>query len=257
MAAPSSRAPHPARLWDGAAALLAGLRFLVSRRDCWLVAAVPCLCVVLVAIPLCWLAVASLGPWLAAELLPDATRWYAVGARALVRWGASALGAYVGCWFALLVAPALSAPALERLVRVQEAALGLPPRPSRGVLVELWCGLESQAGALVVTLPLAILCWLLGLTVPALAPLLLPLQGMLLALGLAWALLDYPLSLRGMRLRARSRLLLAHPAPILGFGAAFALATLLPGGALVLLPAGVVGATRLVVRLLPEASAGE
>ena len=98
--------------------------------------------------------------------------------------------------------------------------------------------------------------WGLGLLVPALAPVLLPLQVFPLALGLAWSLLDYALTLRGVRLRARARLLLAHPAPILGFGAAFALVTIIPGGALLLLPAGVVGATRLLGHLLPEPPPG-
>ena len=252
MATSSSRTSRPPRLWDGVVALGGGLRFLFSRRDCWSWAAVPCVVVFLIGVPLCWLAVARLGPALSEWVVPDSTGWYAVGARAAVRWGAAALGAYLGLWAALLLAPPLSAPALEHLVRAQEAALGLPPRPSRGVWFELWCGVEAQAAAWLVALPVWLLLWGLGLLVPALAPLLLPLQVFPLALGLAWSLLDYPLTLRGVRLRARSRLLLAHPGPILGFGAAFALVTLVPGGALLLLPAGVVGATRLVVRLLPD-----
>lgn len=252
MATSSPSASRPPRLWDGVLALGGGLRFLVSRRDCWFAAAVPCVVVFLIAVPLCWLAIARLGPGLADWLLPDATRWYAVGARAAVRWGASALGAYLGLWAALLLAPPLSAPALEHLVRAQETALGLPPRPSRGVWFELWCGVEAQAGALLVALPVWLSLWGLGLLVPPLTPVLLPLQVFPLALGLAWSLLDYPLTLRGVRLRARARLLLAQPGPILGFGAAFALVTVVPGAALLLLPAGVVGATRLVVRLLPE-----
>jgi CysZ protein len=210
--------------------------------------------VLLIAVPLCWLAVTRLGPALADWLLPEATAWYAAAARAAVRWGASLLGAYLGLWAALLLAPPLSAPALEHLVRAQEMALGLPPRPSRGVWFELWCGVEAQVGALLVALPAWLLLWILGALLPALAPVLLPLQVFPLALGLAWSLLDYPLTLRGVRLRARSRLLLAHPGPILGFGAAFALVTVIPGAALLLLPVGVIGATRLVARLLPEAA---
>jgi CysZ protein len=255
MATSPSSATRPPGLWDGARALAGGFRFLAARRDCWWAAAVPCLVVFVIALPLCWLAIARLGPWLAEWLLPDATAWYAVGARAALRWGASAIGAYLGLWAALLLAPPLSAPALEHLVRAQESALGLPPRPSRGVWFELWCGVEAQAGAVLVAFPVWLALWGLGVLVPALAPLILPLQVLPLALGLAWSLLDYPLTLRGVRLRARSRLLLAHPAPILGFGAAFALVTVIPGGALLLLPVGVVGATRLVVRLLPEAPA--
>jgi len=247
----ASRGPRP---WGGVVALGAGARFLASRRDCWFAAAVPCACLGLIALPLCWLAVSRASPWLADWLMPEATRWYAVGAHALVRWAAAALGVYVGFWLAWLLAPPLSAPALEHLVRVQESALGAPPRPRRGLWFELWCGLEAQAGALLVALPLWLLYWVLGALLPGAALLLLPLQWLPLALGLAWSLLDYPLTLRGVGLRARARLLMAHPAAILGFGASFALATLIPGMALLLLPAGVVGATRLAVRLLPEAA---
>jgi CysZ protein len=255
MATSSSSASRPPRLRDGVRALGGGFRFLVSRRDCWFAAAVPCLVVFLIGVPLCWLAIARLGPGLAEWLVPDSIGRYVDAVRAVVRWAASALGAYLGLWVALLLAPPLSAPALEHLVRAQEAALGLPPRPSRGVWFELWCGVEAQAAALLVAVPVWLLLWGLALLVPVLAPMLLPLQVFPLALGLAWSLLDYPLTLRGVRLRSRLRLLLAHPGPILGFGAAFALVTLVPGGALLLLPAGVVGATRLVARLIPEGSA--
>lgn len=245
---------RPPSLWEGACALGAGARFLAARRDCWFSASIPCVCVAAIALPLCWLAIVQLGPWVADWLLPDASRWYAVGAHAVVRWGASALGVYSGFWVALLLAPPLSAPALEHLVREQEAALGAPARPRRGFWFEVWCGLEAQAGALLLALPLWLACWLLGAALPAAAPILLPLQIVPLALGLAWSLLDYPLTLRGVRLGARVRLLLARPAPILGFGAAFALATIIPGSAILLLPAGVIGATRLALRLLPEAA---
>ncbi len=243
---------RPPSFWEGARALRAGLAFVGSRRDLWFAAAVPCLLVALVGLPLCWLAIGRAGPWLADWLLPGATTWYAVGAHVLVRWVASALGAYLAFWVALLAAPVLSAPALEHLVRAREVALGVPSRPSRGFLFELACGLEAQVGALLLVLPLWLACWLLSALVPGAALLLLPLQVLPLALGFAWNLLDYPLTLRGVRMRARFALLRQRPAPILGFGLVFAVATWIPGAALVLLPAGVVAATGLAWRLLPD-----
>jgi CysZ protein len=211
--------------------------------------------VALIALPLCWLAIGRAAPWLADWLLPQAASWYAVGAHALVRWLASALGVYVALGLALLLAPVLSAPALEHLVRAQELALGVPARPSRGFLFELWCGLESQLGVLLLVLPLSLFTWALGALVPGAALVLVPFQVLLLALALAWNLLDYPLTLRGVRMRARFALLRQRPAPILGFGLAFAAATWVPGAALLLLPAGVVGATRLAWGLLPAPDA--
>jgi uncharacterized protein involved in cysteine biosynthesis len=87
--------------------------------------------------------------------------------------------------------------------------------------------------------------------VPGAALVLLPLQSVPLALGLAWNLLDYPLTVRGVRARERFALLRQHPAPILGFGLCMAAATCIPGAALLLQPAGVVGATRLAWGLIP------
>lgn len=246
-AAPSA----PPSFLDGVRALGVGVRFLRSRRDCWFAAAVPCLVVAAIAVPLSWLAIGRGGPWLADWLLPDTDTWYAVGAHALVRWLGSALGVYLVFWLALLLAPALSAPALEHLVRARELALGLPPRPSRGSWFELWCGLEAQFGALLLVLPLWSIYWLLAALVPAAGVLLLPLQAVPLALGLAWNLLDYPLTLRGIRARQRFALLRRRPAPVLGLGLAFAAVSWIPGAALILLPAGVVGATGLVWRILP------
>jgi len=256
--ATSPASPDPAvhaapGFWEGVGAVFAGIRFVLERRDCWFAAAVPCLVVGLIALPLSWLAIGRAGPWLADWVLPDATSWYAVGAHAFVRWVGAALGVYTAFWLAFLTAPALSAPALEHLVRAQEAALGAPPRPRQSFWFELWCGIEAQLGGLLLALPVWLLLWLVGLLVPGAALVLLPFQALPLAFGLAWNLLDYPLSLRGVRMRARFALLRARPAPILGFGLCFALATWIPGAALVLLPAGVVAATRLAWRLLPAA----
>jgi uncharacterized protein involved in cysteine biosynthesis len=71
----------------------------------------------------------------------------------------------------------------------------------------------------------------------------------LVSLAVAWNLLSYPLTLRGVGARERVRLLSRHAPAVLGFGAAFAAISLVPGAALLLLPAGVVGATRLSERL--------
>jgi CysZ protein len=256
----ATRAPEPGRassrapsFRDGARALAAGAHFIVTRRDCWLPSAVPCLVVALVAVPLCVFAIGDVGPWLADKLLPDTASWYARGAHALLRWGASAIAVYAAFWLALLSAPVLSAPALERLVRKQEAALGVPARQARSLWFELWCGLEAQLGALLLSVPLWIVYWLASALLPGAALLLVPLQLLPLALTLAWNLLDYPLTLRGVRARARFALLFRQPAAFLGFSLSLAAVVWIPGAALLLLPAGVVGATRLASRWGPEA----
>lgn len=224
----------------------------MERRRLWPAAATPVLVMVVLLVPLTWWSIGSFGPWLSASLFGETTSWYEEGAQVLVRWLSSALAALLGFWLALLLAPVLSAPALEHLVRERESELGASSRPRHGLWLELKCGLEAQLGGLLLAAPLWLLYWLVALAVPGAALLLLPLQALPMALGLAWNLLDYPLTLRGIRVRERWALLRQRPGPVLGFGFSLAALTLIPGAALLLLPAGVVGAAQLVWRLLPE-----
>lgn len=224
----------------------------MHRRRLWPAAATPVLVLLGLLIPLVWWSIGSFGPWLSASLFGETSTWYEEGARVLVRWLSSVLAALLGFWLALLLAPVLSAPALEHLVRARESELGAGSRPRHSLWFELRCGLEAQLGGLLLAAPLWLLYWLVGLALPGAALLLLPLQALPLALGLAWNLLDYPLTLRGIRVRKRWTLLRQSPGPVLGFGFALAALTLIPGAALLLLPAGVVGATELIWRLLPD-----
>lgn len=243
---------HRPTLLDGPRALYRGARFIATRRATWSAAAVPVAIVLLLASVLIWLSFEHLGPWLSRALLPDASTWYGQGAKALLRWLGSALAAFLSFWLALLVSPSLSAPALERLVRLQESELGAPERPPSSFWFELRAGIEAQLLAVGLLGPVWLLVWLVSFSVPALGLVLLPLEALLVALALAWNLLDYPLTLRGIRARARVRLLRRHLGPVVGFGLSFALVSWVPGAGLLLLPAGVVGATRLIWLILPH-----
>jgi CysZ protein len=244
--------PRPPSFWEGVTALPRGLRFIAQNPRCWPAAATPVLVLLLLAVPVLWWTIGELGPWLSRALFGETHSWYEESARVLVRWLASALTALLGLWLALLLSPALSSPALERLVRAREASLGVAPRAAQGFWFELVCGLRAQLGGLLLALPLWVAYWLAAWLIPGAALLLFPLQALPLALGLAWNLLDYPLTLRGVRVRERWGLLRQHPASILGLGASMALASLIPGAALLLLPAGVVGAAQLSLQLLPD-----
>jgi CysZ protein len=242
-----SRAPG---LGAGPAALWSAVGFLLRTPRAWPWAAVPGLIAIVLSGALIWLSVGRLGPGLGDWLLPDAQSWYAQGARVAVRWLSSLVAAYLALLGSLVAAPTLGAPALEQLVRSRERELGAPERPPQSFFFELWCGLKCQVFALSLSLPAWLLLWLIGLAVPPLAPVVLALQILLASLMIAWNLLDYPLTLRGVPLRARLALLRRHASSVLGFGLAFALVFSVPAAGVFLLPVGVVAATELVWRLI-------
>jgi CysZ protein len=249
--------PRRPTLLDGPRSLYRGARFIATRRATWTVAAVPATIVLLLAGVLIWLSFERFGPWLSRTLLPDVSTWYGQGAKELLRWLGSAVAAYCSFWLALFVTPSLSAPALEHLVRLQEVELDVPRRPPSSFWFELRAGFEAQLVAIALLGPVWLLVWLISLPVPALGLLLLPVEALLVALALAWNLLDYPLTLRGIRARSRLAMLRRHAGPVLGFGLSFALVSWVPFAGLLLLPAGVVGATRLIWLILPHERALE
>ena len=79
----------------------------------------------------------------------------------------------------------------------------------------------------------------------------LPLKIVVASFTLAWNLLDYPLTLRQVRMRDRWRLLARYKLACLGFGAALSLLFWIPCGCqVILLPVGAAGASQLVWQLL-------
>jgi uncharacterized protein involved in cysteine biosynthesis len=144
----------------------------------------------------------------------------------------------------------LSGPALERVVSAAEREIGAPPRAKLSFLTEAWCSARSLFVGLLLVFPLLIACLALDLLVPVLAPLSTALKLFATALGLSWSLLDYPLTLRNLRMRARLLLFRRRIGAVLGFGAALAPLFWLPCCQLISLPAGVAAATFLYQRLL-------
>ena len=203
-----SRAPT---FFDGVRALREGFGFIRQRRGAWPAAAMPGVIVLVLSGVLVWLSFDRVGPWLSQAWLPEVSTWYGQGAKTALRWLVSAVAAYFSLLFAIMMTPPLSAPALEHLVRLQESALGAPQRAEQSFWFELRCGAGAQLLALGLFGPLWLALWLLSVLLPALAVLIVPLEALLVALALAWNLLDYPLSLRGLRARARLSLLRRHP----------------------------------------------
>jgi uncharacterized protein involved in cysteine biosynthesis len=86
---------------------------------------------------------------------------------------------------------------------------------------------------------------LVELVFPPLAVVVMPVKLLLGAMGVAWGLFDYPLTLRGVGPQARAAFMRAHFGAVLGFGSAFSLILWLPCLGVVLLPVGAAAATQL------------
>lgn len=237
--------------FSGAASLPRALDDLRKAPGLWPSALVPSL----VFLVLFSLGLLAAGQWLVPPLLSwtgleASTSWYGRASELAVSGAAWVISILLSVWASLVLTPPVSSPALEHLITAQEQQLNAPPRAPQSWLAEFWCGLRAQAFALVCVTPVLLLLWVVGLAVPALGLVLLPFKVALMASALAWNLLDYPLTLRGVAMRDRWRILRKHPQPVLGFGLVFTALFWLPCANVLLLPVGAMAATRLVWALL-------
>lgn len=236
----------PAGVLDGPRSLLAGVRFVVLRPKSWPLAIVPVL-VAFVVIS----AMAALGLWgaVAAAREVTASLHGRLGTVALVALevllGAVALVVSVVVGFSL--AQPLSGPALEKLARGFEVELGAPARADEDLLESVWRGLRVTLAALLVGMPLLLGLAVIDVIIPFAVVVTIPLKVMVTALMVAWDLLDYPFSLRQMRVRERVRWMRDNLRAVLSFGALGALGLMVPLVGLLVLPIGVAGATHLVL----------
>ena len=233
--------------FDGVGALLGGLGFIVSTPSAWGWALVPVLAATLLFGAGAWLAV-----WLgaiatahlagaSAETLPLVGTW-------LVRIVATAIGLVVAFFLAMSLAQPLSGFALDALARKQAAARGATLGVEVPLLTGLLRSLRVSLTALAVGLPVLALLALITLLFPPAGIVTVPLKLVVTGLLVAYDLLDYPLSQRGHGVRERLAFMRTNIGAMIGFGVTAAALLLIPGMALFLLPFGVAGATRLVVR---------
>ena len=234
---------------DGLFSLLFGFRFLVRKPQSWPFAAVP----VVLVLALSGLSLFAAWHWalpVVHGLLPQAEGNLGRVAVGLVSWAATLFAATFGIAMAFVVAPTLSAPALEQLVTLVERERGTPPRPALGWSREVWLGLRASLIGLVVFFPLLAVLSLAELMLPVSAVVTLPLRVVVASLWVAYALFDYPQSLHGYPIGDRFRLLRRALAPVLGFGLGCSALFWLPCLAPLVLPVGVVAATELFWRIV-------
>lgn len=224
------------------AAPFRALGTLARTPRLWPLAAVPSLLfVALVA------ALAGLGyeffprllAWLLAHLGGDSLgEAGAVTARILL----FVLLSFVAVLVPLVLVPPLAAPFMDALASRVDLCPECDEPRARQIARSLRVALT---GLLLVTVPQLVL-FVLSLAIPVLAPLWIPLGAALGAFGLAYDVLDWPLSRRGMDARARLAFMRANPGLTRGLGLAVWVLFWVPGLSIVLLPAAVVGAVSLV-----------
>ena len=157
---------------------------------------------------------------------------------------AAVIGVYTFTAFTLLIGQ----PFFERLSRevdLRAGVHGVEPEESA------WRGMARGVGEALrlalLTVPLALGLFLVGLIPGVGGPVALALGAAFGGWFLALELTAYPLARRDvLALQRRRAVLRAHRARVVGFGAAVFLLFLIPLGALVFMPAAVAGATHLV-----------
>lgn len=230
--------------FGAAAAPWQGLWLIVRTPAAWPLAAVPIAIATVLIVAIAALSI-GLVPRVVGDAVGATATWWGGAFKVLLEIMAVIAGLVLALVAGALLAQPLSSPALERLIRLTEASLGLPPRAKTSFWLDAW---RSLRGALIglSAVPIVLALTAIELAVPGSSWVVLPLKLFVSGLLVSWDLLDYPLGVRDLRLRDRLAWMGAHKAEVIGFGLSLACVFLVPCLQLVLLPAGVVGATLLV-----------
>jgi CysZ protein len=154
------------------------------------------------------------------------------------------------------LAQPLSGWALAWIVRAQEHDLGIAYAAEPPVRPTMLGSLASALLGLAVGVPLVALLTLATWAFPPDAIVTVPLKAVVAAVLLAWDLLDYPLTSRGLDVRARLKWCASDFGAVVGFGLAALFLFAIPGLGLVALPCGVAGAVRLAAERTQRDEAG-
>ncbi|HVJ93449.1 MAG TPA: EI24 domain-containing protein [Labilithrix sp.] len=234
--------------FDGITSLFGGIGFIVGRPAMWGWALIPAVVATVMFVGFVALLVWGAGD-LPSRVVPNPDQGPWAGplfiALRVALWIVSVVVAYL---VALALAQPLSGFALDAIARKQELSLGGRAWPDQPFFATLGRSLRVTLTALAVTIPTLALLALITFLFPPAGAVTVPLKFLVTGLGVAYDFLDYPLGLRGIGVRARLGFIRRNFFAVLGFGAAAAMLLLLPGVGLLLLPFGVAGATRMVMK---------
>lgn len=241
------------RFFDGVRAFGAGARFIVLRPKSWPLAAVPvaaALVLTTLTVTLGFYGVGQVSSFVT-DGLDTHSALHTVASLALrVVLGAVAL--VLAVLMGITLAQPVSGPALDAISRAHEVELGGPQRPDGSFWASVWRSLRVSLTALAVGAPIVAVLSLVGMVFPPAVFVTVPLKALVTALLVAWDLLDYPFSLRQMRVRQRIAWMREHLGAVWGFGLVAAVSMMVPLLGLLMLPIGVAGATHLMVKREPQ-----
>jgi CysZ protein len=186
--------------------------------------------------------ISLLVPWIVAHITSGA------GFLAALAWVvATVLTVAISLLLGFSLAQPLSGPALNRIVRHAGKLEGAPEPAPTTTMEEIGRGISSMIVPYAFGLPLIGLLFLLSFT--PIAPVAWALKLVVMGLMIAWDLFDYPLSQRGWSIQQRVIFMKRNLGAVLGFSLGLSLLSLVPCALLLVLPAGVAGATKLVARI--------
>lgn len=236
----------PPGFFNGFVAPFQGFLFILTHPSTWARALVPAIVFTLLlfafSIPGVW------GMHLFANHLTHRynSRWIYYGIW-ILRFLLYAVAIFLSLLLAFLTAQPLSSPALESLVRAQERELKYPNRPEESFCASVWRSIRVALVSIVVSCPVLFILTLTTFFFPPAAFLTIPLKFLFTGFIIAYDIIDYPLSLHLLGVRERTPWFKHYRWATLGFGLSMELIFFIPGAFLLLLPAGVCGATILVV----------
>jgi CysZ protein len=236
-----ARAERPG-FFGGMSAFFSGFGFVLTTPAVWPLALVPMVVALGLTLGFSGLAMHFLMPWLGGMFAP---KWHVLAA--ILKILAGLLSVMIATVLGFGLAQPLSGPALERIVRRSEAAVGAPAWAATSFKEDVLRSLESVIVSYAFGLPLLALLFVASFFLTPFVTF--PLKLIVLAILAAWDLCDYPLSIRGIPVAQRVAFVRRNLSSMLGFGAAIALVSLVPCAILFVLPAGVAGAARLTLAL--------
>jgi CysZ protein len=239
------KSPSP-NFITGILAPFQGLYFILTHSATWLRALIPAIAFIVLFVVCC---VPSIwGLHIATDRLIHKyfSRWKHV-AIWILRILLYIVAVCLSLIIAMITAQPVSSPALESLVRAQERALKYPNRPEESFCSSVWRSTRIAVISLLISLAIFILLTFIELFIPPVIIVTTPVKFLVTAMILAYDIIDYPLSLHMLGVRERTPWFRHNLWAALGFGLAMEGLFLIPGACLLLLPAAVCGATRLVV----------